>query len=131
MRQPVFAAGFRQCKIANGNNVRAGVCRFHMTAAIGKRVELLGIAEFKPRLIANPGSQPSFEGAVFARIKGSERQDVSCARTIGFFAHNKHHRLVVEHGNDCSIETNANRLMVSCFACHDAVRFFWRRLASA
>ena len=79
MRQTVITTGFRQCKIADGDHMRAGIGRLRVTATVSEGVELLGIAEFKPSLIADPRPQPAFKCAVFARIKRSERQNVCCA----------------------------------------------------
>ena len=86
--------------------MRTDVAGLGVAAAIAERVELLGVAEVEPGLLAHPGPQAAFERAVLARRERPERQAVGRADAVGLLAHDERDRLVVGDRDDGGVEAD-------------------------
>src|SRR5262249_32388269 len=81
-----------------------------------ERIELLGIAEIEPRLLANPGPQANLERAVLHRRERPKWKPISGASHVGLAPDDENDRLIVCDRYDRSIETDLDtrRLRAGC-----------------
>ena len=86
--------------------MQCGIAGLGMTSAVTEGIELLGIAEVEPGLLAHPSSEPALESAVLQRRERSERQPIGGARHVGFPPDDQYDRLVVRDRDDRSVETD-------------------------
>ncbi len=88
-------AGERE--IADRDDVRAGVARMRMAAAVAEGIELFDIADIERGLRRHPFAQADLEGAVREGIECAGRQ--AGARLVAV-AGDEHRRLLVLHRDD-------------------------------
>jgi len=77
-----------------------------VASAIPERVELLGITEIEPRLLAHPSAQAYFERAVLQRREGAERQSVGGGCDVALPPYDQNDRLVLRYGDKRGVETD-------------------------
>jgi hypothetical protein len=82
------------------------ISRLGMPAAVTKGVKLLCIAELQSCLLRYPGAKAAFKCTVLTRCKRAEWQTLRRAWSLVLVANREHDRLVINHGNYCSIEAN-------------------------
>jgi len=100
-------------EVADGDDVRTGIARLRMTAAVAECVELLHVAQLQPGLLLHPGPQADLERAVLERRERSKWKTVGAGAGIALVAHHEHHRLVAVHGKDCRVQSNLDARCLS------------------
>ena len=115
--EQLFAGAAGQSEIADRENMRGGVARLGVPAAVAESVELLDIAEVEPGLPLHPGAQADLEGAVGARGERAEGKRVPFARPHFAGAHHENMRLLLAHADDRGIEPKLDLGAADCLFC--------------